>query len=80
MSAPGSIEFNEDIFFAVNDFLLERFSDKDFNGSFLGGWDFFRFKVSGKRSGIELVDKVCNGFNGEITGILEFRDILRSVN
>jgi hypothetical protein len=80
MSAPGSIEFNKDIFFVVNDFLLERFSNKDSNGFFLFGWDFFRFKVFGKRSSVELVDKVCNGFNREITRELEFRDILRSMN
>jgi hypothetical protein len=61
VTAPRSVELNEDIFVVIDDFLLPVFANKDFNGSFLGGGNFFRLEIFGKGSSVIRGNKIRDG-------------------
>jgi hypothetical protein len=44
MSTPWSIEFNKNVLGGIHDNLIEGFSNENFNGFVLRGWDFLTFE------------------------------------
>lgn len=72
MSAPGGIEFNENVLGGVHDNFLELFSNKFEDGLVLSFRDIFGFINGGESSGGEVSDEFLEAFGGDISGVFIF--------
>lgn len=80
VSTPGGVELDKDVLGVIEDLRLEALSDQNSDWSWVGGWDLLGLQESGEFSGVEVVDKSGDGFDGEISVVLVLGNILGGVD
>ena len=81
VSAPGGVEFDEDILGGVFDKFFKVLTDNDLDSVVGVVWDFFGFQVSSDGAVKNSVDKSSNGVGGEVVLLRgEFGHVLLHVD
>ena len=81
VSAPGGVEFDEDILGGVFDKFFKVLTDNDLDSVVGVVWDFFGFQVSSDGAVKNSVDKSSDGVGGEVVLLRgEFGHVLLHVN
>lgn len=81
MTAPGGVEFNQNVLGVVLDDFVEVLTDKDLDGFIIGGGDIFRLQVSLELTSDVVINERVNGSNGDFaTGELVLEDFVAGVN
>ena len=78
MSAPWSIELNEDFFVSVKDQILEGFSDNDFDWGVVIFWDLSWFQKLFNFTGLGSLEEWGEGFSGDFALIEKIFIVLGS--
>jgi len=65
VSAPWSVEFNENIIFVINDDLVEVLSNNDFDWSAIVSWNFFTLHEWLDGTALELINELFDVSNSD---------------